>query len=304
MSDTAAPATNAEAPAANTQLKESGGQLTGAAPIPGAPQAGDVSSAAAEAMRKYRVKVEGKELEVDEKELLRGYGHQRAASRMMNEAKAERSKAEKALQMLNDDEQLETILKKMGKDPRKLAEKILSKHLEDELMDPRDKELRDAKAKLKHLEDMETKQKEEIAKRRLDEVKARFMKEYETDFVAALDESGLPPTKPMVAEMAKYISRSAKIGFKMSAKEAAQLVKEDIQLAHQRLIGDADGDKLIALLGEGVANKVRKYDTGKLKSPEAQLRTPAEQAVERRDRGQPKKRMTSKEWRLHKMGLK
>lgn len=270
---------------------------------PGSAQTGDVSSAAKEAMRKFKVKVEGKDLEVDEKELLRGYSHQRVANKALQEGKALRKQAEEFVAMLKDEAKLKDVLQKLGHDPRKLSEKILAQHLEDELMDPRDRELRDTKAKLAQIEEMDKRQKEAIEAKRLEHVKQRFMKEYETDFISALDKTGLPPTKPMVAEMAKYISRSAKIGFKMSAMEAAQLVKEDVQNLTQRLVGDSDGDTLIKLLGDNVANKIRKYDTSRIKTPEQVLQTPPEQVRRNREK-EPKKRMSIREWQLMKRGLK
>jgi hypothetical protein len=85
----------------------------------------------------------------------------------------------------------------------------------------------------------------------------------------------------------------------MSPGEAAQLVREDIQSAHQRLIGDADGDMLMKLLGEDVANKIRKYDTTRVKNPEQYLRSPKhdEQSDSPRERAPSNKRMSAKEWR-------
>jgi hypothetical protein len=277
----------------------------------GAPQVpgGVIGEAAKEAMRKYRVKVEGQEIEVDEKELLRGYSHQRAAAKALNEGKALRKQAEQVLEMLNSEDHLETLLKKMGKDPRQLAEKILARHLEDELMDPRDRELRDAKLRLKEIEDMDKRQKEALEKHRLEQVKKQYMGDYEKQFVDALEKEQVPRTKKTVAEMAKYIQRSIEISKKtgkpyvISAIEAAKLVKDDIIQAQRSLVAEADGETLLKLFGEDLANKIRKYDTAKVKNPNAFLQTP-QQATEHRERGEPKKRMSAREWQLMKRGLK
>lgn len=277
---------------------------SGAAANTAAPAGNAIAEAAKEAIRRHKVKVDGQELEVDEDELKRGYSHQRAANKILQEGKAARKQAEEFIAMMRDKGKLMDVIKKLGHDPRKLSEEYLASQLEDEMMDPRDKELRDAKARLKHIEDMEKKQQEAVQARRHEEMKVKYAKEYETQFVEALKKSQLPPTKPMVAEMAKYIARSAKIGFKMTPDEAAQLVREDIQMAHQRLVGDSDGEVLLKLLGDQVANKIRKYDTDRLKTPEQMLRTPNEQSGERSKRvQQTKTRLTPHEWRLHKRGL-
>lgn len=251
--------------------------------------------AAREAIRKFKVKVDGAEREVDENELLRGYSHQQAANKILQEGKAARKQAEEFLSMMKDPERFYEVAKQLGHDPRALSEKYLVSQIEEEMLDPREKELRDARKKLKAIEDMERQQKEAVEKQRMEEMKAKYVKDYEEKFTAALRDSGLPPTKAMVADMAKYISRSAKIGFKMEPSEAAQLVKEDIQKAQMSLIGNADGETLLKLLGDDVAAKILQARGSKVK--QTGFNTPSVQGERRelatRTEG---KRMSAKEW--------
>lgn len=257
----------------------------------------DAAEAAKEAIRKYKVKVEGQEIEVDEDELKRGYGHLKSANNRFREGMVARKQAEDFIAMMKNPETFYETAKKLGHDPRKLAEEYLVRQLEDELMDPRDRELRDTKSKLKQIEEMERKQKEALDQQRNDALKQKYAKDYSDQFVSALQEIQLPATKPMVAEMAKYVSRAAKLGFEMTPLEAATLVREDVESAHRRLIGDADGETLIKLLGDDLANKVRRYDTQRLKNPEQNLKTPTEQPEPRAKQKPHGRRMTSKEWR-------
>jgi len=251
--------------------------------------------AAREAIRKYKVKVDGIDSEVDEAELLRGYSHQKAANKQLQEGKAARKQAEEFLTMMKNPEHFYEVAKKMGHDPRALAEKYLVSQLEEEMMDPKDKELRDAKRKLQAIDDIDKKQKQQLEDQRMSEMKEKYVKNFEEQFVTALQGSGLPPTKPMVAEMAKYISRSAKIGFKMSPDEAAQLVKEDVQKAQMSLVGNADGETLLRLFGDDVAAKILQARGSKVKK--STFSTPDSQSQgERRELNQPNKRMNAKEW--------
>lgn len=280
-------------------------------PAPQAPQTngaqpGDVQAAAQEAIRKLKVKTpEGTEQEVDEAEVLKVYmdrkKHQSVASRELNEGRALRKQNEELIAMLKDEQKLKDVLRKLGHDPRKLSEKILSEHLEEELLDPKDKELRDAKRRLEEYEAREKQKAEDARKAQEQALAKKYMQQYETEFVEALKVSDLPTNKETVAKMAQYIHRAAKIKYKMTPIEAAKLVEEDIRLAHQKVIKDADGEMLLKLLGEDVANKIRKYDTSKLKNPESVLSTPDSQG--RRERAEAK-RMSGKEWQLHKRGLK
>lgn len=255
-----------------------------------------VKEAAAEAKRRLKIDEE----EVDEDEVIKIYKerrtHQQHASRQLEEGRRARKQAEEFVQLMRDPEKAFDALKKLGHDTRALAEKYLVAQLEDEMMDPRDKELKQTKLKLKAIEDMENEKKRQVEAERVQVLKEKFAKDYTSQFTEALNQTSIPATKGTVAEMAKYIARSAELGFQMTALEAAQLVKEDLLQAQQRLIGDTDGEMLIKLLGEDVANKIRKWDTSRLKTTENHRVSPADQG-ERRERKAPHKRMTPKEWR-------
>ena len=253
--------------------------------------------AAREAIRKHKLKVDGEEIEVDEDELKRGYSHQRAANRILQEGKAARKQAEEFISMMKDKGQLKQALQKLGYDPRALAEEMLIAELEEEKLDPRDRELRDTKTKLKTLEDLDKRQKEAVEAKRDAELKTKFAADYTKQFTDALGESKLPANKQTVAKMAGYIHQSAKLGFKMTAIEAAQLVKEDIQAAHQALLGNSDADMLISLLGEDGIKKIQQHSIDKLRSPDKYLSTPQGQGEVKRINREPKQRMTARDWR-------
>lgn len=268
--------------------------------VPGgqtAPEGNPAKEAAAEALRKFKLKVDGQEVEVDEEELKRGYTHQKAANKKLQEGLKAKKQAEEFISMMKDKGKLFDAIKKLGHDPRALSEEFLASQLEEEMLDPREKELRDAKNRLKAYEELEKKQKEAIQKQREEELRKKYSEDYTTQFVEALKTTGLPPTKPMVAEMAKYIARSAKIGFEMTAQEAAKLVKEDLELAYRNLYGEADAETLVKLLGDQGLQKIRSFDTQRLKDPNQHLQTPKEQGEVNRQRRENVKRMTPQEWR-------
>lgn len=260
------------------------------------PKAGVTSDAAKEAMRKYKLKVDGEEIEVDEDELKRGYSHRKAASKVYQEGVLARKQAEEFISMMKDPQKFYETAKKLGHDPRKLAEEYLVRELEDELMDPKEKELKTTKAKLEEYEAEKQRQKEAEEKQRNEALKAKYQQEYSEQFVDALKNIDLPPTKEMVAKMARYIARAAQLKFKMTPHEAAQLVKEDDLLEKRSIIRSLKGEEVIKYLGEDTINEVRKYDTSRIKNPEQNLRTPIEQGKPR-ERGVANKRMSAKEWR-------
>lgn len=298
--NTAAPATP---PDAKTTTTTPAAQATpGQTPTGATPGTGNaaVSDAAKEAMKKYKVKVSGQELEVDESELLRGYSHKQAAAKEMQEAKRLRKQNEEFVAMMKDPSKFFETGKKLGHDPRKLAEEFLAAQLKRELADPRDVELEDTKTKLKMYEELEQRQREAEKQRHHDEMKKRFAEEYKSQFIEVLETSGLPKTKEMVGEMAKYIHRASKIGFKMSPQEAAILVKEDLQTRVAAIVGQSEGDILLKLLGDDTAAKLLAARGAQVKDPNAQLTTPTEQT--RSERGKPRERMNQREWRRFNRG--
>jgi hypothetical protein len=258
---------------------------------------------AKEAIRKYKVKINGAESEVDEKELIRGYSHQQAANKAMQEGLKSKKQAEEFISMLKDEGRLFEVLEKIGHNPRSLAEKYLAAQIEEELMDPREKELKYTKAENEAFKKKEADAIKRAEDEKIKEISSKYAKEYTESFTTALEGEKLPAKKETIQEMAKYIKRATEIGFKMTAQEAAKLVKEDIITRQKSLVGDLDGDALINYFGEDVANKIRKWDTSRVKTPEQNLKTP-EPSYERKpsDRNKPTKRMTPDEWRNFNRG--
>jgi hypothetical protein len=262
------------------------------------PQAGDpTKSAAKEAMRKLKID----DQEVDEDEVIKIYkerkGHQRAAAKEMQEAKQAKKERDEFLNMLKDKNKLFSAMEKLGHNPRSLAEELLAAKLEEDLLDPREKEFRTVKAELEREKAEKAARLKAEEDHRDAEMRAKFSKDFSEKFVEALKESRLPGNKAMVGRIASYIHRSAKIGFEMTPQEAAKLVRQDIEDSQRNLYGDADAETLFQLLGESNLQKIRAYDTSRLKSPEAHLKTPAEQPGDRARARSTSTRMTPKEWR-------
>lgn len=262
--------------------------------------AGAAQGAAQEAMRKFKLKVDGQEVEVDEEELKKGYTHQKAATKRFQEGVKAKKMADDFMKAMKNPDTLVDSLFKLGYEKsqiRKLAESFLAGELEEELLDPKEKELRTYKSELENYKKKEQEAKEAKEKADFEQLKAKYAEDYNKQFIEALKDSGLRQSKALVGEMAKYIARAAKIKYQMTPKEAAQLVKEDEEQRRNIRIGEADAETLIKILGEDGLKKVREYDTSRLKDPNAGLKTPTEQGeISNRSRNQTK-RFTPQEWR-------
>lgn len=261
-------------------------------------ESGITKEEAREAIRKFKVKVDGQELEVDEAELLKGYGHQRAASKRMQEAIKMRKQAEEFIGLLKDKNALFQVIQKLGHDPRQLSEEYLGSIVEDELLDPKEREFRKTKAELQRLKELDKMREEQATEARMSMLKKKYSEDYNKQFQEALEKVKLPVKKHTVQEMAKYIYKASKLGYQMSAMEAAKLVEEDVKDAQRSIVGDADAETLMKLFGDDLVNKIRKWDTSRLKNPATEMKSlKTTEAKLSQPRSSSGKRLTAREWR-------
>lgn len=255
-----------------------------------------VKEASAEAKRRMKIDDE----EVDEDEVIKTYrerkGHQQAANKTLQEGKLARKQAEEFITMMKDPERFFDVAKKLGHDPRTLAEKRLAADLEEEMLDPREREVKKLTAKVTEYEKRENEIKQRAEEAEHQALTERYRKDYNDQFVKALTESSLPQTRETVAAMASHIARAARLKVEITAQEAAMLVEDDLKTQHSSIYRNADAASLVKLLGEENMKKIRKYDTDSIRNPEQFLKTPTEQAPIRQ-KAPTNRRMTPKEWR-------
>lgn len=226
-----------------------------------------LTEAQQEQIRKYKVKINNEELEVDEEELLRGYQTRKAADEKFREAAMARKQAEEVIALLKNEDSVFDVLAKLGYDPRDLSEKYLVKQLEEESLSPEEKKLREYERKLAEFEN-EKKQKE---KQMEEEQRLQLINKYTADYsnqvVEALETSGLPKTPHTVKRMAYYLHQGLQRGYDLTAKDVVKLVKEDYIEEQKSLLGGLDPDAITQLLGKETVAKLRKQELSKLKKP-------------------------------------
>lgn len=263
-----------------------------------------IKDAATEARRKLKID----DQEVDEEEVIKTYrdrkGHQKEANKRFQEGLKAKKQAEEFISMMKDKGKLFDTIRKLGHDPRQLSEEYLASVLQDEMMDPKEKEIKELRSKLTTHEEKEKQITEEREKSERETLKKKYAEKYTAEFVDALKTVNLPPTKEMVGEMAKYIARAAKINFEMTPQEAAKLVQQDEDTRIEHRLKNATPEQIIQILKEEGVQKVRGYDTSRLKDPNSGLKTPTEQSEPNTARARnSSKPMTVQQWRRHKMGL-
>lgn len=242
--------------------------------------------------RKLKVKINDAEQELDEDEVVAGYQLRRASDSKFQEAARLRKEAEEIIGLFKSNPRKALEHPAIGADVRKMAEEILSEHLEEELSTPEQKRIRELEKKLAEQESRDRAKAEAEEKAKSSAAETAYITQAEKDITSALQTSGLPRTNRTVGRMIHYMQNALRAGHDVKPSEVVELVKEDYQNDIKELFGAADGATLAALLGEDGLKKVRTHDLSRLKDPK--VRVSADRQPEPRG-DQPKPRKTLKE---------
>lgn len=246
-------------------------------------------------IRKFKVKVNGQEVEVDENELIQGYQTRKASDEKFREAAMSRKQAEEFINLLRTDPVKVLSNPKLGIDFRNLAEEYLANQLEEEMLDPQEKELREYKRKLKEYEDQKKEQEKAQEQAQAEELRKHYTEQYTKDFTDALESSGLPRTNHTLKRMAYYMHQGAKRGMNIKPAQVTELVKQDYINEQKELFGSLDSEMLVQLLGDDVANKIRKHDIAKLKNPKPGI-SGSRETPSNPSKPKKTKKLTKEEW--------
>lgn len=245
--------------------------------------------------RRYKVKVDGNEEEVDEETLLKAYSKIKAADAKFQEAAQIRKQSEQFIHLLKTDPIKVLSNPKLGIEFRKLAEEYLVSQLEEESLDPKEKEFRAYKKQVDEMNAEKKRQEDVVESKRASELRDHYQNDYSTKITAALESSGLPKTQQTVKSMAFYMSEGLKRGYDLSPNDVAALVKQDYIDQQKALFSSLDGDDLEAMVGAEVAEKLRKNSLKKLKP---QTQAPKSYSAPRKQKS-PKdtEKLTKDQWR-------
>lgn len=223
--------------------------------------------------RKYKVKVDDAEREVDEAELLRGYSHAQSANQRFQEASKIRKQAETFIERLKSDPKSILTNPKLGIDFRKIAEEYVLEQMEAESLTPEERERKTEKGELEKYRSAEQQKKAEADAAQLEQVKNHYRQDYQKKFIGALETQGLPKTEFTVKRMAYYQEQAILREYELEPSALAELVREDYMKEFSALFGSyEDGEAMIKFLGEGNTNKIRKSDLARFKSQQGQPR--------------------------------
>ncbi len=251
--------------------------------------------------KRYKIKVDGSEEELDEDTIVKLAQLGRASNKRFQEAANLRKQAEEFINLLKQDPRRVLSNPAIGVDPYKLAEDWLIERMEMEKLTPEQQQLRAYEQQLKAYEE----EKKQVAEQKAQEEQQKLIQHhtqmYEQQVTEALSASGLPKTTKTVKRMAEYMYKALENGIDLKPSDVVSLVKQDYIKEITDLFSQTDGDSLLQILSTtGIDNKIRKADLARLKSgapvQKQQPTQQSQQAEQPRD-PQTKRFLSTHEWR-------
>jgi hypothetical protein len=217
--------------------------------------------------RLYKVVVDGQEMEVDEDELKRGYAHNKAAAKRMEEAAMTRKEAAAILQLFQENPK--EVFRLLGKDARQFAESIINEELQESLLSPEQKENRRIKQQLEQYQIQERLAREQYEREQQEAELARYTEEIQTQIIDTLETAGLPKTERTVGRIAYYMQAALQAGYtNVTPKDVIDHVKKDYQYDLKSLLGGLSEEQIEMYLDSDIVRRIAKSTVKSQKKPQ------------------------------------
>ena len=215
--------------------------------------------------RKYKVKVDDQESEVDEDELLRGYQNSKASSKRYQEASHMQKQLEQFIESSRKDPR--KMFEVLGINPRDFSEQLLLQELEESLLSPEEKSSRSERQELEQYRLQSKLLKDKEASTQREAEYSRVAEDIDSQIYSILKESGTQATPRNIARIAEYMlaGLDAKDGV-MDARTAYGKVRSDVSQDLQELFAQSSTEELVKILPVEFLQSLRQHDIGKARS--------------------------------------
>lgn len=222
-------------------------------------------TAAEKAARKYKLKVDGVEEEIDldsldDASLVKELQMAKAARKRMQEAAEVRKSFKTFMEQLQKDPLSTLKAKELGGiDVRKMVEEQILREYEESQLPQEQRQIREMERKLQEREAQL--QAIEDAQRQQAEAafNARVEQETEAELIQALEQSDLPKNRETLAILAQVAKLNLQHGLELTPQQLAAEAKARIQRMHGVVTQSLKGETLIKHLGDDVVKEVLRY---------------------------------------------
>jgi hypothetical protein len=222
----------------------------------------------AEAVRLKKLKVYGKERELPEP-LVDSYAQKYLAGEVKLEqlTKKEKELLEREAR-LKDPKHLWKTLQELGLNPRELAESHVAESLQEELLTPEQKHIRELERKLGEREEQDKSAQE---KAQAEAHKAEVQKHQDAFadlFMGAMSKAGLPreSARVVLPRMASLYAANEEAGVETTDEELAAHALDTLKSEHKAVFGKMSLDEKLSWLGDDFLLELRRHDIKQMKA--------------------------------------
>lgn len=257
------PIAQAEVSPGKTPQRSADGKFTGArAGVPAV-------EATAPAPRKLRLKRGDEEREFDEAEVIRRAQKHWAGEDYFAKAQAERELAKADRAVVDRIKGAKTTVEAraalrelLGDKTREVAEEEIYEAIQAEGLTPEQRRVKELEGKLADRERQDKAAKEKAEETQREVEAGKYREQFGRSAMAAIEKLGLPhdSAPSLVRRMAPKMRVALEMGEAIDADVIAAEVREEIVGELRALTKDLKGEALVAMLGDNVANAIRRWD--------------------------------------------
>lgn len=219
----------------------------------------------------WDVQENGKTVKKSRKEIIEAYQLRQLSDKKRSEADKTLGEYSKLFEVYKKDPI--KFMRATGVDFDNLATSYLARKAEEQMMDPKDRELQAAKAETEQYKKWVEEQKGAQEKAQQEASVAAERTKLHSEIIQAIEEAkdlGMPVDEELVIAVAQKMILQDKKQQPLNAKEALPKAYASTQKWLQGMASKMEGEALVNWLGKDVALKIRKYDLAQLKGKRAQ----------------------------------
>lgn len=243
---------------------------------------------------RHKLKVDGREEEVDEPELIRRAQRVSAADRRLEEIAKKQENIGKFLQTVKGDPIAALLDPALGLTKQEIQKAVETWYkrevIDPEMLTPEQRRIRELETeKQGWTREQEAKKQAQLAEQ-TEVQKKHWIGEYETQITKGLESSSLPKNTSTVRAMASYMEQANRAGIDVPIETIANLVKQDKLADTHYVLSSMEGEQLIKYVGEEIINKIRKADLARMRggAPKPESAAAAPNLANEPNRGQGK----------------
>lgn len=213
----------------------------------------------------------GKTIKKSRKEIIEAYQLRQLSDKKRSEADKTLGEYNKLFATFQKDPI--KFMQATGVDFDKMATSYIAKKAEESMMDPKDRELKAAKAEAEQYKVWVAEQKAAQESAQKQAAVAAERSKIHQEIIQAIEEAkdlGMPVDEELVIAVAQKMILQDKKQKPLDAKEALPKAYASTQKWLQGMASKMEGEALVKWLGNDVALKIRKYDLANLKAKRAQ----------------------------------